>query len=155
MIGMLLAAALSVTDAPVALLRVDAEQSSFTVKVAEDRAGGYQIAIDCIEGCTEATHYREITGDTPLGLFSEDRGDLIFSIWATGSVYRVRVWSVSKGAVRKVAELSSRGRPDFLTAADGELLVQTYEADSGVAPPHRVGWKFEGGRFVRKGAQDN
>lgn len=102
-----------------AALRIDGDESTFMVQVTGGLPDGYQITIDCTEKCTRPVHYREATGDTPLGLFSRDQNDLAFSTWSGGSAYRVKVWSVAGGAVRKVLELSSRSTPNFLSDAYG------------------------------------
>jgi hypothetical protein len=133
----------------VATLRVDGDKSTFMVKVTEDASVGFRITIDCTERCATAVHYSEATGDTPLGLFSRDQNDLIFSTWSGGSAYRVLVWSVANGTVRKVAELSSRGRPDFVTGSDGAPVIQTYEADGRATTLRRVRWTFAHDHFVR------
>ena len=88
----LLASSLPATST-VATLRVDADKSTFMVKVTEDASVGHQITIDCVRQCAKAAHYHETTGDTPLGLFSRDQNNLIFSTWSSGSAYRVVVWS--------------------------------------------------------------
>lgn len=139
---------LSASASPVAALRVNGDQSSFMVTVTEDASVGYQITIACTARCAKAINYHETTGDTPLGLFSRDQNGLVFSTWSGGSAYRVVVWSVSDDGVRKVAELSSRGRPDFTSGPDGTAVIQTYEADSAVLPLHRIRWTFANGRFV-------
>lgn len=134
---------------PAATLRVDGGRSTFMVVVAAEASVGYQITIDCIERCARPVHYEETTGDTPLGLFSRDQNDLIFSIWSGGSSYRVLVWSLAGNTVRKIAELSSRGRPDFMTVPDGAPVVQTYEGDSGTTALHRVRWVLANDRLQR------
>ncbi|WP_298170494.1 hypothetical protein [Novosphingobium sp.] len=139
----------------VAALRVEADASAFTVQVTEGLTGGYQIAIDCTENCAKAIHYRETTGDAPLGLFSRDQNGLVFSIWSGGSAYRVMVWSVAGTSVQKVVELSSRGRPNFLSDANGRPVIEIFEGDSGIAPPHRVRWTFIKGHFIRSAAKVN
>lgn len=139
-------------NVPVASLRVDGDGSTFKVDITERASEGYEIAIDCVRRCPKPIHYRDVTADTPLGLFSRDQNDLIFSTWSGGSAYRVVVWSVSDGRIRKVAELSSRGRPDFMNGSDGKPVIQTYEADSGADPLLRVRWIFANGRFVRSAA---
>ena len=134
---------------PVAALRVDGDASTFVVQVTGPVPDGYQIAIDCAEKCTKPVHYRETTGDTPLGLFSRDQNNLIFSTWSAGSGYRVLVWSVAGQAVRKVVELSSRGTPNFLSDARGRPTIEIYEGASIDARLRRVRWTFISGHFVR------
>lgn len=138
------------TDAvPVAALRIDGNASTFVVQVTGGRPDRYQIAIDCTEKCASPVHYRETTSDTPLGLFSRDQNDLLFSTWSAGSAYRVKVWSVAGDTVRKVAELSSRGTPNFLSDALGRPTIETYEGESGSAQLRRVRWTFVNGHFAR------
>lgn len=133
----------------VASLHIDDGRSAFAATITPDDAAGYRIAIDCTGQCSVPASYSETVDDVPLGLFSRDQDDLILSLWSGGSAYRVRVWSIADGQVRKVAELSSRGRPEFLTAPGGGILIRTYEAESGVTAQHRVDWTLAGGRFVR------
>ena len=139
-------------NSPVASLRLDGEGSTFKVAITKQAPEGYAISIDCVERCLKPIHYRDTTGDTPLGLFSRDQNSLIFSTWSGGSAYRVVVWSVADYHIRKVAELSSRGRPDFMSGPDGVAVIQTYEADSSTDPLRRVRWTFANGRFVRSSA---
>jgi len=136
-----------------ASLLVDGNRSTFATKITRDLSAGYAVTIDCVERCTIPVHYREVTGDTLLGLFSRDQNDLIFSLWSGGSAYRVVVWSISNGNVRKVAELSSRGRPDFMSGRNGAAVIQTYEANSGTDELHRVRWTYANGKFVRSNAK--
>jgi hypothetical protein len=151
----LLPAASAMTAAPVASLRVNGDQASFMVRVVTDAQAGYRVTIDCARHCRKPVHYAETTGDAPLGLFSRDQDNLLFSIWSAGSVYRVLVWSVSDGGVRRIAEIASRGRPDFLSDSDGSAVVRTYEGDGGASPLHAKDWTFSDGRFVpSKSARD-
>ena len=145
----LLSAASSMTAAtPVASLRANGDQASFMVKVVTDAHAGYRVTIDCARHCRKPVHYAETTGDAPLGLFSRDQDNLLFSIWSAGSVYRVLVWSVSDGGVRRIAEIASRGRPDFLSDSDGSAVIRTYEGGGGASPLHAKDWTFSDGRFV-------
>jgi dipeptidyl aminopeptidase/acylaminoacyl peptidase len=98
--------------------------------------------------CRPVTTTKALRRGFRLGLFSRDQDDLVFSLWSGGSSYRVRVWQVSDAGVRKVAELPSRGRPDFLTDDAGRSAIRTYEADSGVEPFKPTLWSFVKGRFV-------
>jgi len=133
---------------PVASLRVDGERSTFSVTVEERASVGYDVRIECVSTCAQPIAFSETVGDAPMGLFSRDQDDLVFSVWSGGSAYRVRVWQVSDAGVRKVAELSSRGRPDFLTDGAGRSAIRTYEAESGVEPLKPVLRSFIRGRFV-------
>ncbi|MFK3890507.1 hypothetical protein [Sphingomonas sp. NPDC079357] len=141
-------ALLASTVPPVASLRVNGERSTFSVAVEESASTGYDIRIKCVSSCAQPIDFSEAIGDVPMGLFSRDQDDLVFSLWSSGSAYRVRVWQVSDTGVRKVVELSSRGRPDFLTDGAGRSAIRTYEADSGVEPFKPVLRSFIGGRFV-------
>ena len=143
-----LPALLASTVPPVASLRINGERSTFSVVVEDSASTGYDIRIKCVSACAEPIDFSEPIGDVPMGLFSRDQDDLVFSLWSGGSAYRVRVWQVSDAGVRKVAELSSRGRPDFLTDGAGRSAIRTYEADSGVEPFKSVVRSFIGGRFV-------
>jgi hypothetical protein len=143
-----LPALLANTVSPVASLRIDGARSSFSVLVEENASTGYDIRIKCVSTCAQPIEFNEFIGDVPMGLFSRDQDDLVFSLWSGGSSYRVRVWQVSDAGVRKVAELPSRGRPDFLTDDAGRSAIRTYEADSGVEPFKPTLWSFVKGRFV-------
>ena len=144
--------ALAASPEPAAAsLHVDDGQTTFAATVTPDDQAGYRIAINCAGQCRAPTSYSETVGDTPLGLFSRDQDDLILSLWSGGSAYRVRVWSIADGEVGKIAELSSRGRPEFLNAPDGGTMIRTFEAESGVAALHEVNWTSSAGRFVRSG----
>ena len=140
---------------PVAALRVDGDVSTFVVQVTGGLPDGYQIAIDCTEKCARPVHCRETTSDTPLGLFSRDQNDLVFSTWSGGSAYRVMVWSVARDTVRKVVELSSRGTPNFLSDPHGRPTIETYEGESVAARLSRVRWTFVKGHFVRSVVKGN
>ena len=101
-------------------------------------------------------HYAEEISDTPLGLFKRsDWDNLIYSTWAGGSAYRVRVWSVTDDGVQSLFEESSRGMPGFITDKSGRQIIRTYER-----PHDAVGrdtslnsqvvlWRLENGHFVR------
>ena len=158
MIPVLLALSLLASSAPAispaASLRVNGDISTFVVKVTGGVSSVYQIAIDCVENCAKPVHYGEGTSDSPLGLFSRDQGDLIFSTWSGGSAYRVMVWSVAGDTVRKVVELSSRSTPDFFTDPRGRPTIETYEGDSVAAPFRRVRWTFINGGFFRSKTND-
>lgn len=132
-----------------ASLHVDDGRTAFAATVTPDDRAGYRIAIHCTGQCSNPASYSETVGDTPQGLFSRDQDDLILSLWSGGSAYRVRVWSIADGKIRKIAELSSRARPEFLNAPDGGTMIRTYEAESGIAALHGVDWTFTAGRFAR------
>lgn len=144
----LIAALAATPPPPIASLRVDSEPSSFEVTVSPEPSSGYEIHFRCVATCTAAPAYREPVRDTPLGLFVRDDG-LLYSLWSSGSGYRVRVWQIAGRSIGKVAELSSRGRPDFLSDKSGASAIRTYEGDSGVRRWRPVLWTFRGGRFVR------
>lgn len=141
-------ALLASTSPPVASLRVHGESSAFSVVVEANAKVGYDIRIRCVSACDHLTNFHESIGDVPMGLFTRNQDELVFSLWSGGSAYRVLVWKVSDSGVRKVAELSSRGRPDFLTDNMGRPAIRTYEADSGVEPFKPVLRSFVRGRFV-------
>ncbi|MCR5877738.1 hypothetical protein [Phenylobacterium sp. J367] len=89
-------------------------------------------------------------GDAPLGLFQlMDGDDLVYSTWASGSAYRVRVWSVRGGHLAQVLEASTRDRPEFVTGRDGAPEVRTTEADGGTQPRRTVVWRYDGAAFQR------
>jgi len=94
----------------------------------------------------------EPIGDHPLGLFSRDQDQLVFYLSSSGSAYQVRVWQIADSGVRRVASLGSRGRPDFLSDAQGRAVIDTYEGDSGVGPWSHVRWTYRDGAFQRTDA---
>jgi hypothetical protein len=118
------------------------------VVVEENARTGYDLRIRCVSACGQPVDVHEPVDDVLMGLFTRDQDELVFSWWSGGSAYRVRVWQVSDWGVRKVAELSSRGRPDFLTDEMGRPAIRTYEADRGVNPLKSVLRSFIRGRFV-------
>lgn len=139
-----------VPRAPWASLRfTDDDLVQFRAEI-QDGPEGYRAVIDCLNHCPVSIRYLQDIGDTPLGLFRRwDGDDLVYSIWAGGSAYRVRVWAVTSHGVSQVLDVASRGRPDFLSARDGESLVRTYEADGGAQPERIVTWRYRSGRFSR------
>lgn len=141
-------ALLASTAPPIASLRVDGERSTFSIVIEASANTGYNIRIKCVSACAKPIEFSEPVGDVPLGLFSRDEDDLVFSLWSGGSAYWVRVWQVNDAGVREVAELSSRGRPDVLTDSAGRPAIRTYEADSSVEPFKPVLRSFIQGRFV-------
>lgn len=141
-------ALLASTTPPIASLRVDGERSTFSVVIEASANTGYNIRIKCVSACARPIEFHEAISDVPLGLFTRDQDDLVFSMWSGGSAYQVRVWQVSDSGVRKVAELSSRGRPDFLSDNAGRPAIRTYEAESGAGPFTPVLRSFIRGHFV-------
>jgi hypothetical protein len=128
---------------------LDADQAQLLAKV-EDGPRGYRLIVDCVRGCIPRTRYVQDVSDSPISLFRLwDGDDLLFSVWAGGSAYRVRVWKVSRGAVVELLEASSRGRPDISSAVDGAPTVRTYEADGGTQPTNAVTWEYRDGAFTR------
>jgi hypothetical protein len=141
----------AVQSAPVASLRVDANQATFLVTIEEDHSHGYQVQIKCVAKCSRQIIYRESIGDSPMGLFCNDNG-LIFSSWAGGSAYRVRVWRVTDHEIKKIGELASWHRPpEFMTDRFGRPVVRTYEGGFDFALSLRpVSWIYKNGRFLRQ-----
>ncbi|MFG6284420.1 hypothetical protein [Sphingomonas sp. S6] len=133
---------------PIASLRVHGERSTFSVVVEDSAAVGYDIRIECVAACDHPVDFHERIDDVPMGLFTRDQDELLFSLWGGGSTYRVRVWKVGDSGIRKVVELSSRGRPDFLTDDKGRSAIRTYEGGSGTGPLKPVLRSFIRGHFV-------
>jgi len=128
---------------------LDADQAQFLAKI-EDGPKGYRFVVDCVRGCIPRTRYVQDVSDAPISLFRLwDGDDLLFSVWAGGSAYRVRAWQVSRGKVIQLLEASSRRRPDLVSAPDGAPAVRIYEADSGVQVPAPVTWAYRKGAFTR------
>jgi hypothetical protein len=142
------AALLSSIALPIASLQVHGERSTFSVVVEDHATVGYDIRIRCVSACDHPVDFHEPIDDVPMGLFTRDQDDLLFSLWGGGSAYRVRVWKVGDSGVRKVVELSSRGRPDFLTDDMGRSAIRTYEGSSGAGPLKPVLRSFIRGHFV-------
>lgn len=140
----------SAPHTPWASLRfTDTDQVEFRAEI-QDGPDGYRAIIDCVRHCPAQIRYSQDIGETPLGLFKRwDGDDLVYSTWAGGSAYRVRVWAVTSHGVSQVLDVASRARPDFLATKDGVSVVRTYEADSGVQPPTPVTWRYQSGRFSR------
>lgn len=141
----------AVQPTPVALLRVDAEQASFLATVEGDLAEGYKIQIKCVAKCYHPISYSETIGDSPMGLFADENG-LLYSKWAGGSAYRVRVWRVTDNGVRKVGEFASWHRePDFTSDKFTRPTIRVYEGGFDFALTLRpVLWTYIRGRFVRQ-----
>jgi hypothetical protein len=128
---------------------VDGEMAELQIQI-QDGPSGYRLVIDCVRGCSGPIRYSQDISDTPIGLFKLWDGDnLVYSIWAGGSAYRVRAWSVSGHGVSQVLEASSRGRPDFLSGADGEPTIRTYEAEGGTQSRQPALWQYREGKFSR------
>jgi hypothetical protein len=128
---------------------LDADDAQLLAKI-EDGPKGYRLVVDCVRGCIPRTRYVQDISDSPISLFRlGDGDDLLFSIWAGGSAYRVRVWKLSRGGVVQLLKASSRGRPDFVSTDDGAPAVRTYEADSGLQDPHPMTWEYRNGNFTR------
>jgi hypothetical protein len=124
-------------------------------EIIEDRSVGYRLSIRCVADCALPAAYQEAVSDSPMGLFWQDRDDLIVSSWSGGSAYRVRVWQITDKGIARVLEASSRSRPEFLSSADGQLVVQTHMSEGGSSPMHLERWTFERGSFHRDvGASD-
>lgn len=115
----------------------------------EDAPSGYRLVVDCVRGCRPRVRYSQNVDDTPISLFRLwDGDDLVYSVWSGGVAYRVRVWKVNHLGVSEVLEASSRGRPDFVSSADGAPQIRTYEAD-GAGPMQTVQWEYRAGGFSR------
>lgn len=140
----------SAPETPWASLRfADGDLVEFRAEI-QDGPNGYRAIIDCVRHCPVQIRYSQDVGETPLGLFKPwDGDDLVYSTWAGGSAYWVRVWAVTSHGISQVLEVASRARPDFLATKDGVSVVRTYEADSGLQPLRPVTWRYQSGRFSR------
>jgi hypothetical protein len=134
----------------VSSLRVTTDDGVFSAIVEERREAGYDVEITCVSGCPRATSLRASVDDSPLGLFTRDQDDLLFSTWSAGSAYRVRVWALDRSGIVEVAELSSRGRPAFTSDRFGHATIRTFESESGVTPFRPVLWTYRKGAFIRR-----
>jgi hypothetical protein len=132
---------------PMASLQTAFDHGTYRVTVGSFDEG-YPVRFSCVEDCPGPVEFVEHLGDHPLGLFSRDQDELIFYLSGTGVGYRVWIWQVSDAGIKRIGELGSRGRPDFLSDAKGHAVVQTYEANSGVELWQPVRWTFDGGKFV-------
>ena len=127
----------------------DRERSDLRVEI-QDGPVGYRFVVDCVRGCLATSRYLQDISDSPIGMFKLwDGDDLVYSIWAGGSAYRVRVWAVTARGVSQVLEASSRARPDFLSGPDGAPEIRTFEADGGTQPQRQVLWRFRAGTFAK------
>ena len=127
----------------------DPTLSEYRIQIL-DGPTGYRLVADCLCGCSPAHRYAQDIADTPISLFRlSDNDDLVYSIWAGGSAYRVRVWKVGPDIVAQVLEASTRERPDFLTDSSGAVVVRTFEADAAVTPSRAVRWIYDGKAFSR------
>lgn len=146
----------AVQSTPVASLRVDADRATFLAIIEEDRVHGYKIQIKCVAKCSHSMSYSEPVGDSPLGLFYGENG-LLYSKWAGGSAYRVRVWRVTDKGVEKVGEFASWHRePDFTSDKLGRPAIRVYEGGFDFALTLRpVLWTYIHGRFLRETRNGN
>jgi hypothetical protein len=112
-----------------ATLRMDSDHGSYEIEVHRVAGSGYPVRFQCIENCPRHVDYAEQLSDHPLGLFSRDQDALIFYLSSSGSAYQARAWQITDAGIRRVAELYSRGRPDFLSDANGHAVILTYEGD--------------------------
>jgi hypothetical protein len=131
---------------------VNTEHGTFLVDVQYDEAVGYPVRFQCVAECARPVTLVEPIGDYPLGLFSRDQDELLFYLSGSGSAQQIRVWQFTEDGVRRVASLGSRGRPDFLSDAQGHAVIYTYEGDSAVRPLSRVRWTYQDGAFRRAAA---
>lgn len=132
-----------------ASLRTGFEHGTYLFEVERHEANGYPLRIMCIERCPHPVDHVEPLGDHPLGLFADDQDELIFYLTASGSAYQVRVWQLTGEGVRRVAELASGARPDFMRDARGEAVIRTYEGESNLGPLRTVYWSYRDGVFAR------
>jgi len=130
-------------------LRVTTDEGVFGAFISEVREAGYEVKITCVSGCPAGIGLRESVEDTPLGLFTRDQDNLLFSTWSAGSAYRVRVWTLKRSGIVEIAELSSRGRPAFASDRFGRAIIRTFESESGAAPLRPVLWTYSNGAFTR------
>lgn len=132
-----------------ASLRLTTDEGVFSAIISEGGEAGYEVKITCVSGCPAAIGLRESVDDTPLGLFTRDQDDLLFSTWSAGSAYRVRVWTLRQSGIVEIAELSSRGRPAFESDRFGRAIIRTFESESGIASLRPVLWTYSNGAFTR------
>ncbi len=111
------------------------------------------LTIACVAGCARPIHVREEINDPPLGLLSLDGSELVYSLWATGCCYVVRVWRVTPTNVEMIFEKGSRGVPSVRTFPD--VSIETYmrptdERGRDVSTKlERIAWAYEAGKFVQ------
>eukprot|EP01035_Chromulina_nebulosa_P012463 gene12463-16614_t len=126
---------------------VDPGVSDFRIEV-QDGPVGYRWVADCLRGCGKGMRYSQDISDTPISLFRLwDGDDLIYSVWAGGSAYRVRVWKVGVTGVAKLLKASSASRPEFLTMSGGEQAVRTRERSEGPEAGRSIVWTYRDGVF--------
>ena len=130
-------------------------EAEFTALVEQaDEPVGHRLRIACRSGCAEPVAFVEDEGDPPLSLFRRwDGGPLLYSLWATGSAYHVKVFALGTSGVRTVLDAYSLSRPDFTSLAGGVEAVRTTErrTERSTRDDQRtVTYAWEGGRFERK-----
>jgi|EndMetStandDraft_2_1072991.scaffolds.fasta_scaffold49395_1 hypothetical protein len=132
-----------------ASLWVRHDLADFSVQ-AREGPEGYRLVADCVRGCRPQVSYVQSIQDSPISLFRLwDGDDLVYSVWAGGSAYRVRVWRLSRAGMTQLLEVTSRARPDFLTGSDGTAEIRTYEAEGGTQPTHPVVWRYRDGKYSK------
>ena len=124
-----------------------------TIETAPEPTG-HVVQIRCLSGCGDAKVFTDDEGDIPLSLFRlSDAGPLIYSIWATGSAYRIKVYDAGREPVRQVLDAASLGGPDLVTDAKGREVVRTSERRDGAGPRSpllHVDWTWNGRSFTRR-----
>ncbi len=136
-----------------ARLAVDDAEFSVQVESAPEPVG-HRLSIVCARGCPTPVSLVEPHGEVPLTLLRRwDGGPLLYTLWASGSAYRVKVYALSAKAVASVLDVASLARPDFQSDARGDELVRTTERRTERSPPgevRRVTWAWTGAKFVRR-----
>lgn len=140
--------------APLATLHLAADHGTFLVKVSkleEAKSSGEKVLIKCIEECRQPVSYEEIVDGNILGVFELlDIGDIIFSTWADGDDYVVRVYKIGSASVTKIFDEHTVLPPDFINVASPGLIVRTSEFDQRAKTkdmPIFTEWRWDGASF--------
>ena len=152
---MMLAAPVQPPAALELFVRTYVGDSEFTALVEQAvEPTGHRLRISCRSGCAKPVAYVQDEGDAPLSLFRRwDGGTLLYSLWATGSAYHVKVFTLQPEGVRMVLDAYSLSRPDFTSLPGGVEAVRTTERQterSARDDQRTITYAWSGGRFGRR-----
>lgn len=74
--------------------------------------------------CTKSLLVEEKTLDYPIAIYrAGDDSPLFFTLWTTGSAYRIKVFNIASGDVKKVLDTGSDSIPKIVQDKDGRWAV--------------------------------
>ena len=134
--------------------RVSVGDAEFAASVeSAPEPTGHVLRIVCRSGCAKPVVFEEPEGDSPISLFRRwDGGPLLYSLWSSGSAYRVKVFALTPGGVRTVLDAYTLDRPDFTSRA-GVEFVRTTERRTERSPPgdtRTAVYSWTGEAFTRR-----